>query len=77
MHFTFMLHGIEEMMLTGKPAWNVERTLLTSGTLHALLISLKEDQRRVETPHLLPGYQPSWRWKDPPPPPPMREWREQ
>jgi hypothetical protein len=77
MHFTWLLHGIEEMMLTGKPSWNVERTLLTSGTLHALLISLKEDQRLVETPYLMRGYQPSWRWKDPPPPPPMREWREQ
>ena len=41
------------MMLTGKPSWNVERTLLTSGALHALLVSLKEDQRRVETPYLM------------------------
>jgi hypothetical protein len=77
MHFTWQLHGIEEMMLTGNPSWNVERTLLTSGTLHALLTSLKEDQRRVGTPYLMLGYQPSWRWKDPPPPPPMREWRAQ
>jgi hypothetical protein len=77
MHFTWLLHGIEQMMLTGKPSWNADRTLLTSGTLHALLISLKEDQRRVETPYLMRGYQPAWRWKEPPPPPPMREWREQ
>ena len=77
MHFTWLLHGIEQMMRTGKPSWNVERTLLTSGTLHALLVSLKEDQRRVETPYLLLRYQPSWRWTEPPPPPLMREWREQ
>ena len=76
-HFTWLLHGIEQMILTGKPSWDVERTLLSSGALHALLISLKEDQRRVETPYLMRGYQPSWRWKDPPPPPLMREWREQ
>lgn len=76
-HFTLLLHGIEQMMLTGKPSWNVERTLLTSGALHALLISEKENQRRVETPYLVLSYQPSWRWNEPPPPPPMREWKEQ
>lgn len=77
MHFNWLLHGIEQMMLTGQPSWNVERTLLTSGALHGLLVSLKEDQRRVETPYLMLRYQPSWRWEEPPPPPPMREWREQ
>ena len=77
MHFTWLLNDIEQMMLTGKPSWNAERTLLSSGALHALLISLKEDQRRVETPYLMLGYQPSWRWEEPPPPPKMREWREQ
>src|SRR5688572_8770742 len=77
MHFTWLLNGIERMMLTGHPAWNAERTLLTSGALHALLLSEKENQRRVETPYLLFSYQPSWRWAAPPPPPPMREWREQ
>ncbi len=74
MHFTWLLHGIEQMMLTGKPAWAVERTLLTSGALDALLISLKENQRRVKTPYLILRYQPSWRWAEPPPPPPMRPW---
>jgi hypothetical protein len=77
MHFTLLLHGIEQMMLTGKPSWNVERTLLTSGTLDALLLSLKEGQRRIETPYLQFHYQPDWRWKEPPPPPPMRPWSEQ
>jgi len=77
MHFAWLLNGIEQMMLTGKPAWNVERTLLTSGALDALLISLTEKQRRVETPYLMIRYEPSWRWKEPPPPPPMRPWSDQ
>jgi hypothetical protein len=77
MHFTWLLHGIERMMFTGQPSWNVERTLLSSGALHGLLISEKENQRRVETPYLMVPYQPTWRWTEPPPPPPMREWREQ
>ena len=76
MHFTWLLRGIEQMMLSGKPVWNVERTLLTSGVLDALLISLKENQRRVETPYLMFGYQPSWRWTEPPDPPPMRPWSD-
>ncbi len=76
MHFSFLLRGIEQMMLTGKPSWNAERTLLTSGTLDALLRSLKENQRRIETPYLRLGYQPSWRWTEPPPPPPIRPWTE-
>jgi hypothetical protein len=76
MHFTWLLNGIEQMMLTGKPAWNVQRTLVTSGALDALLISLTEKDRRVETPYLMIRYQPTWRWKEPPPPPPMRPWSE-
>jgi hypothetical protein len=77
MHFTWLLRGIEEMMLTGKPSWNVERTLVTSGVLHALLVSLHENQRRVPTPYLGLSYQPTWRWSEPPPPPQMRPWSEQ
>jgi hypothetical protein len=77
MHFTLLLHGIERMMLTGKPSWNVERTLLTSGALDALLLSLKENQSRIETPYLRLKYDPIWRWAEPPPPPPMRPWSEQ
>ena len=76
MHFALLLHGVERMMLTGKPSWNVARTLLTSGALQALLRSEKEDQRRVETPHLMVPYRPTWRWTEPPPPPPTRPWAE-
>ena len=76
-HFTILLNGIERMMQSGQPSWNVERTLLTSGTLDALLQSLTEDGRRIETPYLDVSYRPTWRWQQPPPPPPMRPWAEQ
>jgi hypothetical protein len=76
-HFTLLLAGIEQMMLTGKPAWPVERTLLTSGTLDALLQSQAQAGKRIATPYLCISYQPSWRWKEPPPPPPGRPWDQQ
>ena len=77
MHFTWLFHGIETLMLTGRPAWNVERTLLTSGVLDGLLQSRAEHDRRIDTPYLTVRYQPLWRWQEPPPPPPSRPWAEQ
>ncbi|MEW4568539.1 hypothetical protein AB1L88_11810 [Tautonia sp. JC769] len=76
-HFTLLLNGIEGMMLTGEPSWPVERTLLTSGTLDALLLSMTRGGERIATPHLDVRYQPTWRWQEPPPPPPGRPWNEQ
>jgi hypothetical protein len=76
-HFTLLLHGIESMMLEGKPAWPVERTLLASGVLDALLRSYTQGGEAVDTPHLRVRYQPTWRWREPPPPPPGRPWSEQ
>ncbi len=76
-HFTILLNGIERMMLSGRPSWNVERTLLVSGALDALLASLVEGSRRIETPYLAVKYEPIWRWQQPPPPPPARPWAEQ
>jgi hypothetical protein len=76
-HFQLLLDGIERMVDTGQPTWNVERTLLTSGTLDALLQSHIGGGRRIETPHLDVAYQPLWRWHEPAPPPPGRPWSEQ
>jgi hypothetical protein len=72
MHFTYLYRGIEEMILTGKPAWPVERTLLTSGALDKLLVSQKEGGRRLKTKELMVRYTPDWTWQQPPPPPPDR-----
>jgi hypothetical protein len=72
MHFTNLVRGIDEMMQTGKAAWPVERTLLTSGTLDALLLSKKDKSRRLDTPWLTFSYESHWKWKQPPPPPPDR-----
>ncbi len=76
-HFTLLLNGIEAMALTNTPTWPVERTLLTSGVLDALLQSNTQGGKRIETPHLRVAYQPTWRWKQPPPPPLGRPWAEQ
>ena len=77
MHFTYLLHGIEDMMLTGQASWPVERTLLTSGALDALLASRSKDSRRLLTPYLQFGYESGWRWRQPPPPPRGRPWAQQ
>ena len=77
MHFTYLVRGIERMMHTGKPAWPVERTLLTSGALDALLISKKEGGAVRETPYLNIEYATEWNWEQPPEPPPDRPINEQ
>lgn len=69
MHFSYLLRGIEHMFTTGDPAWPVERTLMTSGALDALLISRLRDGEVVKTPHLMFSYDSDWRWEQPPPPP--------
>ena len=69
MQFAYQMKGIEQMILTRQPAWPVERTLMTSGALNALLISKKQGGKRVETPYLTFRYDTEWHWKQPPPPP--------
>jgi hypothetical protein len=55
-HFSPLVYYIERMMLTGKPAYPVERTLLTTGALAALMDSSWQKGRRLETPHLAVAY---------------------
>lgn len=47
------------MMTTGKAAHPVERTLLTTGILAALMESKATGHRRIETPHLNLRYHPA------------------
>jgi hypothetical protein len=51
-HFGYLLRAVEHMVLTGKPAYPVERTLLTTGMLAALLQSRAEGGTTIATPHL-------------------------
>jgi hypothetical protein len=51
-HFSYLSLNVEEMFVTGKPSYPVERTLLTTGTLEALLDSRYQGYVRLATPHL-------------------------
>jgi hypothetical protein len=68
-----LLQGAEKMFHTGQPTWPVERTLLTSGQLDALLVSNKGGGKWIDTPHLAKiKYESAFDWQQPPAPPPAR-----
>jgi hypothetical protein len=58
-HFSYFGLNIEDFFLTGRPPSPVERTLLTTGILEAVMISHHRDGAPVETPHLDITYRPA------------------
>ena len=57
-HFSYLSLNVEEMFVTGRPSYPVERTLLTTGVLEAALTSRLNGHERLETPWLDVAYQP-------------------
>ena len=57
-HFSYLSLNIEEMFVTGKASYPIERTLLTTGILEAALDSRHRGHVPVETPHLAVTYEP-------------------
>jgi hypothetical protein len=51
-YFDAQVAGIEKMLETGQTPYPVERTLLTTGTLDAVMESHQKRGARVETPDL-------------------------
>jgi len=50
--FSPLVFNMEQMFLTGKTPYPIERTLLTTGLTAFAMESLYRDQTRVETPQL-------------------------
>jgi hypothetical protein len=55
-HFSYLSLNIQQLFLTEKPVYPVERTLLMTGALEALLDSRHQGHIRLETPHLGVSY---------------------
>ena len=55
-HFSYLGLNIEAMFLSGEPQYPVERTLLVSGALDALMDSRHRGHIRLETPYLDVAY---------------------
>ena len=57
--FKALSHAIQQMFISGRPSYPVERTLLVSGVLDAAMTSHQEDGEPVATPELEFDYRPT------------------
>lgn len=73
-HFEWLVRAIDPMMHSGKPSYPVERTVLTTGILDAIMHSLADGGKRMATPQLKIGYRPADWPAAPGSPPPTRPW---
>lgn len=65
-NFSMLVHGITQMIATGKPPYSVDRTLLVSGALASLMDSGFQNGKRLETPELSIRYRaPAKSWYAP------------
>jgi hypothetical protein len=72
-HFIYLVKAIDSMMRTGHAPYPVERTLLTTGILNAVMTSKAETGKRIETPHLVIKYDPvEWPFATDPIPKPIK-----
>jgi hypothetical protein len=72
-HFAYLVRGIDALMQTSHAPYPVERTLLTTGILDAVMISKSEKNRRVATPYLDVRYTPTdWGFATDPVPKPIK-----
>jgi hypothetical protein len=55
-HFAALVKAIDSLIRTGHAPYPVERTLLTTGILDAVMTSRKEKNRKVDTPRLAIKY---------------------
>jgi len=58
-HFAELTRAIESLVRSNHAPYPVERTLLTTGILDAVMTSRHEKGKRIETPHLDIGYTPT------------------
>jgi hypothetical protein len=72
-HFAYLVKAIDSLMQTSHAPYPVERTLLTTGVLDAVMTSKADKGKRIETPQLALKYEPAeWPFATDPIPKPIQ-----